>query len=94
MTQLVPFLLGIRYHLEDVTRKSVRMFPDGSSVVRSHNQYDYYTLSAFVENTFRLHRLSFTPGVRIEIVDIDEPEPLTAASTASGGNDASSGRSD
>lgn len=68
---------GIRYHVEDITRKSKRIYPDGTVLVRSNNEYDYHVWSAFVENTFRFDRFSLTPGVRMENVDIDGKNKLT-----------------
>ena len=71
---------GIRHHVEDVTRKSTRTYADGTFQVRSNNQYDYQTWSGFVENTFRKGRISVTPGVRVEMVDIDGKNKLTGMS--------------
>jgi len=73
-------IVGVRHHEEDVTRKKERIFPDNSIEVKSNNRYDYYVWSAFVENTFRYHRFSLTPGVRLESVDIDGKNKLTDVS--------------
>lgn len=68
---------GVRYAQEDVTRSSIRYFPDGSQTLRSDNQYDYRAWSAFLQNTFEWDRLSLTPGVRFELVDMDGSNRLT-----------------
>lgn len=71
---------GIRYHVEDVTRKKERIYPDGTSELKSDSEYDYNVWSAFMENTFEIERFSLTPGVRLEKVDIDGKNTLTGIS--------------
>jgi len=70
-------VIGIRHHVEDITRRSVRTYADNTVLVRSDNRYDYTVWSAFVENTFRADRFSITPGVRMEFVDMDGTNQLT-----------------
>lgn len=62
---------GVRYEQEDIVRNVTRYFPNGTSQLRSEEQYDYYTGSAFLENTFRVDGWTVTPGLRFEYVDID-----------------------
>lgn len=63
---------GLRYLQEDIVRTVSRYFPDGTSQIRrSEEQYDYYTASAWLENTFRIDDWTVTPGVRFEYVQID-----------------------
>ncbi|MBX3462938.1 MAG: TonB-dependent receptor [Planctomycetes bacterium] len=64
-------LFGLRYLQEDIVRNVTRFFPDGTSTLRSEEQYDYYTASAFVENRFRFGAWTVTPGLRFEYVAID-----------------------
>ncbi|MBL9077456.1 MAG: TonB-dependent receptor [Planctomycetes bacterium] len=64
--------VGLRYLQEDIVRTVSRYFPNGTSQIRrSEEQYDYYTASAWIENTFRLDDWTVTPGVRLEYVQID-----------------------
>lgn len=62
---------GIRYQVEDVTRKRTTTPAGGPTNVDYDNRYDYYAWSAFIENTWRGERWSVTPGVRFEDVTID-----------------------
>lgn len=68
---------GLRYLQEDIVRKTERYFPDGSYELRGEDQYDYYTGSAFIENTFVVGDFRITPGVRFEYVEIDARNRLT-----------------
>lgn len=63
--------IGMRYLQEDIVRSVVRSFPDGSQVLRSEEQYDYYTGSFWIENAFRFDEWTITPGVRFEYVQMD-----------------------
>jgi Fe(3+) dicitrate transport protein len=70
-------LVGLRYLQEDTVRNVTRYFPDGTSQVRSEEQYDYYTGSAFVENRFEFDDWTVTPGIRFEYVEIDARNRLS-----------------
>ncbi|MBL8725525.1 MAG: TonB-dependent receptor [Planctomycetes bacterium] len=65
------FHLGARYLQEDIVRSVDRFFPNGTVTRRTEEQYDYYTGSAWVENTFRFDDWTITPGVRLEVVEMD-----------------------
>ena len=62
---------GVRYLQEDIVRSVRRQFPNGTEQLRSEEQYDYYTGSAWVENALRFEDWTVTPGVRFEYVEID-----------------------
>lgn len=64
-------LFGIRYEHEDLTRKVVRHFPNGTSTLMSDDEYDYDAASAFLQNDFVFGDWRVTPGVRFESVEID-----------------------
>jgi Fe(3+) dicitrate transport protein len=62
---------GLRYLQEDIVRSVRRTLANGTEQLRSEEQYDYYTGSAWIENAFRFDDWTITPGVRFEYVQID-----------------------
>lgn len=64
--------VGVRYLQEDIVR-TVSRYPTNGAVQlrRSEEQFDYYTSSAWVENTLRAGDWTVTPGLRFEWVDVD-----------------------
>lgn len=62
---------GMRYLQEDTVRSVRRYLANGTEQLRSEEQYDYYTGSAWVENAFRFDDWTVTPGLRFEYVAID-----------------------
>ncbi|MEZ6036192.1 MAG: TonB-dependent receptor [Planctomycetota bacterium] len=73
--------VGLRYLQEDLVRTVSRYFADGSTQLRrSESQFDYYTASAWLENTLRWGDWTVTPGLRFEYVRIDARDRLNGNS--------------
>ncbi|MCC7014163.1 MAG: TonB-dependent receptor [Planctomycetes bacterium] len=64
------FVGGLRYLEEDITRGVERDFPNGTHTLISHDDFEYSTGSAFLENTLLYDEWTVTPGVRVEYVDM------------------------
>jgi len=69
--------VGARYLQEDIVRNVTRYLPNGTTQLRSEEQFDYYTGSAFFENAFHVGDLTVTPGCRFEYVAIDARNRLS-----------------
>jgi Fe(3+) dicitrate transport protein len=63
--------IGLRYLQEDTVRSVRRFLANGSEQLRSEEQYDYYTGSAWIENRLHMGDWTVTPGLRFEYVEID-----------------------
>lgn len=71
---------GLRYLQEDIVRTTRRDNPNGTRTITAEAQFDYYTGSAFLENTWRSGDLTLTPGIRAEYVEMDARNRLTGFS--------------
>ncbi len=70
---------GARYTEEDIVRRVERFFPNGTQTVTGDAEFGYRAASAFLETKFQSERWSITPGLRVEQIDIDGRNRLTAA---------------
>lgn len=68
---------GVRYLQEDIERIVERFNSNGTYALGSRAQFDYYTASAFLENTIRCGDWTVTPGIRFEYVVMNARNQLT-----------------